>query len=131
MNIAALGGLQTAHPIVAGAAAAASAPGGFGAQVQAWIANQSSASGGTTQSASLTEPGRATRSTARHHQHESSSTEANAANGTSANLSGSASSGKTPGTGASSSTSQRGPGGLLLNDMMRGMQAYSATGAMA
>ncbi len=137
MNIAALGSVQTAHPIVASAAAAASAPGGFGAQVQAWMANHSSASDGATQSASMTEPGRATRSTERHHPHESSSTEANATSGTSANLSGSASSGSAagtgsnPGTGASTGTGQRGPGGLLLDDMMRGLQAYGTTSAFA
>jgi hypothetical protein len=136
MSIAGLGTLQTAHPIITSAAAASSAQGGFGAQVQAWMASQSSASSGATQSASLTEPGRATPGAARHHHAQSPSTDANTADGTSNNPSGPASSaslGKTAntGAGATSSTGQQTPGGLLLNDMMRGLQAYGATSSIA
>jgi len=100
------------------------------------MASQSSASRGATQSTSLTEPGRATSGTARHHQAQWPSTDANTADGTSNNPSGPAGSGSpgksvNTGAGATSSAGRQTSGGLLLNDMMRGLQAYGATSSIA
>ncbi len=135
-SLAPLGTTQPAQTLAARAAAATSAQAGaFGAQVQSWLASQSAAAGTATQSASLTEPGRATPGAGHHRRRQSSSTEANAANGISPGLSPSANATASAGGSANGATgagtTQQSPGSLLLNDMMRGLQAYGATSRLA
>jgi hypothetical protein len=133
MSIAAIGTTQAAHTHAVAAAAATASQGAFGAQLQSWLAGQSSSAGSSgAQTASLTEPGRDTPDTGRHHHHQASSTDANVANGTSNGQAISsaptamASNSASTGAGAS----QQSSGSLLLNDMMRGLQAYGSTTAM-
>jgi hypothetical protein len=135
MNIAALGTTPTAHTHAIAAAAAGSSQGGFGAQLQSRLAGQTPSAGGATQTASLTEPGRGTQDAGRPH-HQTTSTDSRAANGTSYGQPPSGASTGMPGVGASSATggsfgSNPGTtGGLLFNDMTRGLQAYGITTAM-
>ena len=128
MSIASLSTTQVPQTLAAGTATtgpASSAQGPFGTQLQSLLAGQSSATSGATTTAYQTEPGRGTPGRAhRHHGHRASSTDANAANGTE---NGQTTAGAQSGTGGTSGAGQQTPGGVLLNDLMRGLQAYGAT----
>ncbi len=126
MNIASLGTTQTPQSFLAAtgiAASASSTQGAFNAQLQSLLAGQSSTGSSAAQTAYQTEPGRGVSGRAHHyHGHDASGADANAADGMD--------NGQTSvGTQASgtSSTGQQAPGGVMLGDLMRGLQAYGAT----
>jgi hypothetical protein len=102
----------------------------FSAQLQSLRAGQSSAgSSSTTQTAFHTEQRRGAPSKAHHpHGRNASSTDSNAATGTANGPTTAAGQSGTKGPG---STGQQTKGGVLLNDMMRGLQAYGVTTTLA
>ncbi len=133
-------------PPTAAAGATSSAPGAsgqgaFGSQLQSLLGGKSSSPNGAKATAFQPQPSRG----APHKAHQqppgrhASSTDSNAAMGTQSasdavgaqgGASGSGvagAAGGTSGTSGSGSSGQQGPGGVLLNDMMRGMQAYGST----
>jgi hypothetical protein len=132
MSIASLGTIQVPQTFAAGTVTAASktplgaaatsasqAQGAFGAQLQSLMGGQSSATSGAVTAAHQAHPARGTPGRAYHHRsHHASSTDANVADDT-------ARAGTW--TGAAGGTGQQAPGRVLLNDMMRGLQAYGAT----
>jgi hypothetical protein len=128
MSIASLSTTQVPQPLAAGAAAAApasSAQGPFGTQLQSLLGGQSSATSDATATAYQTEPGRGTPAKAHHHRgHHASSTDASAANGT---ANGQTTASAQSGASGASGAGQQTPGGVLVNDLMRGLQAYGAT----
>jgi hypothetical protein len=113
MNIAALGSSQVAQTVAAGSTFGTA--GSFGAMVP----GQSGS--GAAQSASTTEPGRGVPGSMPHHHHRGSTDGGQPATDSGGSQTASASGGG----------SQQGPGGLLLGDMMRGLQAYGATTSVA
>ncbi len=131
MSIASPSTTQVPQPLAAGTATSASASpaqGAFGAQLQSLLGGQTSAANGTTATAYQTEPGRGTPGKAhRHHGHHASGTDTNAANGTENGQAVAGAQSGASGTGGVGGTGQQTAGGVLLNDMMRGLQAYGAT----
>ena len=115
---------QTFAAETATTAPASAAQGAFGAQLQSLLAGQSGAQSSAAQTAYQTEPGRGIPgNTHRHHGHQASGIDANAADGMENGQS-------TTGAQASSGTGgsgQQAPGGVLLSDLMQGLQAYGAT----
>jgi hypothetical protein len=135
MSITNLGTTQAAQTLAAGTtttAPAASGQGSFGRQLQSALAGQSTAgSGSTTATAYQTEPGRGAPGNAHHHRgHHASDTGATVANGTTNGQTTASAQSGTGGTSATNGAGQQTPGGLLLNDLMRGLQAYGATTSM-
>jgi len=132
MSIVGLGTVQAPQTRAASATPttpASSAQGPFSAQLQSLRTGQPSAGSSTTQSAFQTEPRRGAPGTAHHHHgRNASSIDSNAATGTeNAQTSAAAQSG----AGGPGSAGQQTKGGVLLNDMMRGLQAYGATTMLA
>ncbi len=131
MSIASLSATQVPQNLAAGAATtapASSAQGPFGTQLQSLLAGQSSASSSATTTAYQTEPGRGTPGKAHHHHgHHASGTDANAANGTENGPTTAVAQTATGGTSGTNSTGQQTPRGVLLSNLMRGLQAYGAT----
>jgi len=63
----------------------------------------------------------------RHHGHHASDTDANVANGTQNDQTAAGTQSGTSAASGANSTGQQTPGGVLLTDLMRGLQAYGAT----
>ena len=124
-------------------ASGASGQGAFGSQLQSLLGGKSSSPSGAKATAFQPQPSRG--SPHKAHQlsrgRHASSTDSDAASGTqsasdaasapggASGTSSASATGATSGTSGSSSSGQQGPGGVLLNDMMRGLQAYGATAA--
>jgi hypothetical protein len=129
-------GLSTAQAPQALAASAtratppSSAQGPFSAQLQSLRSGQSSAaSSGTTQTAFQTQPRRSDASKAhRPHARNASGIDPNAGTGTE---SGQTAAAAQSGASRPGSTGQQAKGGALASAMMRGLQAYGATTALA
>jgi hypothetical protein len=139
MSIASLGTTQASHSIFAAATAASqtsAAPGAFGGalagafgtQLQSLLAGQSGTGSSAAQTAYQTEPGRGAPGGVHHHDgHHAAGTDANAADGMDNGQTAPTAQNGTNGTSTPGSTGQQGPGGVLLSDLMRGLQAYGAT----
>ena len=116
MSIASL--TASAVPLPSVASAATTPTGGaFGATLRNAMAGPSTEAGGPAQTAYRTEPGRGTPSGGHRHHHVHRGRESDAtgiATAQDPSATGSAAPGQTS-------------GGLLLSDMMRGLQAYGAT----
>ena len=134
MHITNPGTAQAGQALAAATATATSATApqaSFGADLQSLLAGQSTSPSDTAQTASLTDPGPGTPSTAQHH-HRGPDDGVRTANGMT-NGSAAAAPGSSAGspsglsTGTASTAAQQTAGGLLFNDMMRGLQAYGAT----
>jgi hypothetical protein len=142
MSILSLGTTPVSQPLSVGAAtgtSSSSAQKAFSAQLQSLRAGQSSPRGTETQTAYQAQPNRGAASKAHHPRGRyASDTDSNAADGTASGLSttgmqrgfGGAGFGASD-TGATGGASQQAPGGALLDSMMRGLQAYGATSALA
>ena len=132
MSIASVSTTQTPQTLVAGAAVTApvrTAQGPFAAQVQSLLAGKSGTAGGATATAYQTEPGRGVPGKAHHPRgHHTAGTDTNAANGTDNSQT---TAGVQGGLGGTGSTGKQTPGGVLLNDLMRGLHAYGATTTLA
>ena len=115
--------------------------GPFGSQLQSLLGGKSSTPSAAAATAFQPQPSRGSASKAHHPRgSHASSTDSNAANGTQNSAavvgapggangtSGASGAGRTSGT---SSTGQQTPGGVLLTDMMRGLQAYGSTTTLA
>jgi hypothetical protein len=128
MSIFSLSSTPAPHTLAASATPttpASSAQGPFSVQLQSRLAGQSSAGSSATQSAFQTDPRRGAPGKAhRHHGRNASSTDSNAATGTETSQ---ASATAQSGASGPGSTGQQTKGGVLLSDMMRGLQAYGAT----
>ncbi len=142
MSIFSLGTTSVSHPLAVGAmtgASASSTQGPFSAQLQSLRAGKSDTGSAATQSAYEARPKRGSPGNAHHpHGRYASGTDSNAANGTASGLSttgaqrGINSGGSGTGvTGTTGSTGQQSPGGVLLDSMMRGLQAYGAASTLA
>ncbi len=132
MSIFSLGTAQAPQTLAASATPrtpANPAQGPFSAQLQSLHEGQSSAASNTTQLAFQTEPRRGVPGKAHHHHgRTASSTDSNAATGTE---NGQTSAAAPSGASGPGSTGQQTKGGVLLSDMMRGLQAYGATTTLA
>ena len=120
------------------AAPATSGQGAFGSQLQSLLGGKSSSANGAAATAYQAQPSHGAARNAHHPRGRyASGTDADAAAGvasgeatTGAPSGGSATNGA-GGAGGSSSTGQMPPGSVLLNDMMRGLQAYGETSTLA
>lgn len=128
MSIASLGTTQAAQTIATNAARATSGQGSFGGALQSSLAGQPTSAGGATQTASLTKSQRSTPST-QHHHHDHSHRNSSGAGAIAANggASGQTTAGAQSGTSGTSGAGQQTSAGVLVNNMMRGLQAYGAT----
>lgn len=114
------------------------AQGPFGSQLQSLLGGKSSTPSAATATAYQSQPSRGAARNAHHPRGRyASSTDTNAANGTQNSAavvgapSGANGTSGASGTSGSSGTSQQAPGGVLLTDMMRGLQAYGSTTTLA
>jgi hypothetical protein len=117
MNIASLGSAQMAQTVAAGSTFGT--PGSFGTDLQSLLSGQTAL--GATQSASVTEPGRGVPEATHRHRHSGSTDGGQPATDM----------GNSQTAATSAGGSQQSAGGLLVGDMMRGLQAYGATTSVA